>query len=235
MSHKIRIIKSELLQLYQNPDLSIEYIAKLFRCSNVTIFNWLRRFNITKTRKVNSSKLNSLSKEKLNLIYWAKETSTGQIAKKFNCSRTNVCKKMKKFGIDRRSKSEAEKLKPHGINHSIYTDWRILLSQLIKALTEYKDWRRKVFERDRFICQECFKKASGKLEAHHKKSFVELMQEFLREYNQFSPLEDRETLIRLARKWRPFWDVENGKTLCIDCHKQTFNYGGKTRERKRNE
>lgn len=228
MSHKTRIAKSELLQLYQNPDLSIEYIAKLFRCSNVTVFNWLRRFNITKTRKINSSKLNDLSKEKLNLIYWTKETSTEQIAKRFNCSRVNVCKKMKKFGIARRSHSEAEKLKPHGINHSTYIDGRTQLSYLIRAIAEYKNWRRKVFERDKFICQKCFRKVSGKLEAHHdKKSFSKLLSEFLKEYNQFSPIEDKETLVRLAIKWQPFWDINNGKTLCGDCHKRTFNYGGK--------
>ena len=38
-------------------------------------------------------------------------------------------------------------------------------------------------------------------------------------------IEDKETLVRLSITWRPFWDVNNGKTLCEDCHKKTNSYG----------
>ena len=35
-------------------------------------------------------------------------------------------------------------------------------------------------------------------EAHHKKAFYLILEEFLQQYSQFSPIEDKETLLRLA-------------------------------------
>jgi len=32
---------------------------------------------------------------------------------------------------------------------------------------------------------------------------------------------DKETLVRLAITYEPFWDIDNGETLCIDCHNKT--------------
>ena len=61
---------------------------------------------------------------------------------------------------------------------------------------EYKEWRRQVFIRDNFTCQECESKSSkGKytyLTAHHIKSF-----------SQYPELRH---------------SVDNGLTLCIQCH-----------------
>ena len=94
------------------------------------------------------------------------------------------------------------------------------LKNRINACFEYKQWRTKIFTRDNFTCQECGNQKSGIFEAHHsEESFAELLTEFLKEYNQFSPYEDQDTLVRLATKWQPFWDAE-GETLCEDCHKE---------------
>ena len=108
-----------------------------------------------------------------------------------------------------------------GSKHPRYIDGRSDLRFLIHNLSEYKQWRIEIFERDDFICQICNKRGN-KLEAHHKKSFSKLLSEFLKEYNQFSPIEDKETLIRLAMKWKPFWEVDNGMTCCVKCHKTEF-------------
>lgn len=108
-------------------------------------------------------------------------------------------------------------------NNPNWKDGRTPLRKLIRNLSKFDDWRIKVFERDNYTCQECFKRNKN-LEVHHNKvSFSELLQEFLQEYDQFSPYEDKETLVRLAIKWKPFWDVDNGMTLCKKCHKLTFS------------
>jgi hypothetical protein len=67
----------------------------------------------------------------------------------------------------------------------------------------YKKWRMAVFTRDKFCCQECGNKEN--LEAHHLKPFSvapELM-----------------------------YVVENGLTLCRECHKKTDSYARKKRNR----
>jgi hypothetical protein len=69
----------------------------------------------------------------------------------------------------------------------------------IRGSLEYRTWRINVFKRDNFICQNCGK--TGDLNAHHIKSFSEFPEER--------------------------FNVANGITLCIECHKETDNYGGK--------
>ncbi len=94
------------------------------------------------------------------------------------------------------------------------------LRVMIYNSSEYSDWKLNIFIRDRRTCQKCGYKGK-KLEAHHIKPFCHIFQEFLKTYNQFSPLEDKETLTRLAMKYKPFWDVDNGITFCKDCHEIT--------------
>ena len=67
----------------------------------------------------------------------------------------------------------------------------------IRNSRKYAEWRKKVFERDNYICQECRQKG-GKLCADHIKPF-----------SLFPEL-------RL--------NLSNGRTLCFDCHKLTDTY-----------
>jgi len=106
-----------------------------------------------------------------------------------------------------------------GKNNPNYIDGRKSLYSSIRGLEEYKNWRNQIFKRDSYTCQECGNNQSNNLNAHHKTEFNKLLQEFLKEYDQFSPIEDKETLVRLAMKWQPFWYIDNGITLCEDCHK----------------
>lgn len=77
-------------------------------------------------------------------------------------------------------------------------------SDLIKRGSEYKSWRLKVFIRDNFICQNCGKQKN--LEAHH-----------IKEQSFYPEL---------------IFDVDNGITLCHECHKLTDNYGNKAKKQK---
>ena len=65
---------------------------------------------------------------------------------------------------------------------------------------EYRLWREAVFARDDWTCQEC-KERGGKLHADHIKPWKDFPQ-------------DR-------------YDVANGRTLCVECHRETPTYGRK--------
>lgn len=89
---------------------------------------------------------------------------------------------------------------------------------LIRSLPENDNWRKTCFQRDKYFCQKCDVRG-GNLIVHHKKQFSIILREFLKTYSQFSPIEDKDTLVRLAITYPEFWDTDNGETLCEDCHK----------------
>ena len=78
-------------------------------------------------------------------------------------------------------------------------------NEKMRKSAEYRNWRRKVFERDKFICQIC-KKVGGYLHADHILPFCQHVDKRL--------------------------DIENGRTLCLKCHRATDTYGGKMHRKK---
>lgn len=75
------------------------------------------------------------------------------------------------------------------------------INQIIRTSIEYKLWREAVFKRDNYTCVWGGKEHGSKLNADHIKSFA-----------YFSELR---------------FDINNGRTLCEDCHKKTDNFGNK--------
>ena len=62
------------------------------------------------------------------------------------------------------------------------------------------------------------------MRAHHAlRPFAKLFQEFLQIYSEYSPIEDQEKLLEFAKVYQPFWNIENGKTLCKNCHEATHS------------
>jgi len=94
------------------------------------------------------------------------------------------------------------------------------LDKNIRETKEYLRWRSDVFKRDNYICQNCG--ISGcYIEAHHKKAFVLIFEDFLKEYQSLDMKIDKDVLCLLAVRYKPFWEIDNGLTLCRNCHINT--------------
>lgn len=106
-----------------------------------------------------------------------------------------------------------------GSKNGSWKNGRTPLHIMLRTSTKNIEWRNNVFKKDNYTCQECGRHQCL-LEAHHKKSFNEIFSEFLKIYDQFSPAEEKEILLRLAFKYEPFWEISNGETLCKKCHKE---------------
>ena len=77
----------------------------------------------------------------------------------------------------------------------------------IRNCSEYKQWRSDVYSRDYWTCQTCDKKGGKiKIEAHHIKPFAQI----IKENNVTSLIE--------AQLCSELWDIDNGVTLCENCH-----------------
>jgi hypothetical protein len=84
------------------------------------------------------------------------------------------------------------------------------IKEKIRDSLKYQEWRMNCFIRDNFTCQNCGKKC-GYLEVHHIKSFSKLLDEV----KKYLPLFD---LYEGAIFYTPLWDIDNGVTLCNNCH-----------------
>lgn len=101
-----------------------------------------------------------------------------------------------------------------GSNSHLWRGGVTSLRMQIYHLDENKEWRNKIYERDDYTCQICGTKGY-KLNADHIKSFSLIKKE-----NNIKTLDD-------AINCEELWDINNGRTLCKDCHNKTDNYGWK--------
>jgi len=93
------------------------------------------------------------------------------------------------------SRKCADKYRSRFMRGDRSTNWKGGIAyprNLVMARSEYKEWRKKVFERDNFTCQKCGDDIGGNLQAHHIKKF------------------SKHPELR--------YDVNNGVTLCTTCH-----------------
>lgn len=97
--------------------------------------------------------------------------------------------------------------KPHpsnrGINNHNWKEGVTYANDKIRKSLKYKLWRKAVFERDNYTCRIC-----GARNGYGKK--ITLHADHIKPFAYFPSL-------RL--------DINNGQTLCINCHKKTKTYG----------
>ena len=98
--------------------------------------------------------------------------------------------------------SLARKGKPYpcqaGEKHYNWKGGITKINEKIRKSLEFKKWREAVFARDNWTCQEC-KQMGGELHADHIKPFA------------------------YFQKFR--FAIDNGRTLCINCHRKTDTWG----------
>lgn len=227
---KINISKKLLIKAYVEEQKSVDNTAKDLGYSYWVVYNRLKEFGLLRSllqaNKVDRHKKDcqcAWCKGKRG-EYKGKESPTfidGRCSKKYCCidCGKEIGLTSALYGQGRCIKCNRKiiGIKFRGEKHWNYIDGRTLLKEIIRKSSEYNEWRNQIFARDNYTCQECFR-VGGDLEVHHKKPFTELLSEFLAEYNQFSPYEEKEILARLAMKYNSFWDINNGITLCIECH-----------------
>jgi 5-methylcytosine-specific restriction endonuclease McrA len=116
---------------------------------------------------------------------------------------TAACRRLGIFTQEVRKKmSDKKKGKPSGRGGERCHFWKggvTEVNRVIRMSTEMRNWKRAVFERDNYTCIWCGTK--GDINADHIKPFA--------------------TYPDLR------FDVDNGRTLCVPCHKKTDTYGGK--------
>lgn len=90
-------------------------------------------------------------------------------------------------------------------------NWKGGLTPIIEQIRKsvrYEKWRNQIYKRDNWTCQDCGKNKCP-VEAHHKKELTKILRE-----NNIKTFEE-------AMNCDIIWDLGNGVTLCVDCHKKT--------------
>lgn len=116
-----------------------------------------------------------------------------------NLSLANKGKKKKPFTLETRLKMS---LAQRGEKSYRWKGGISPIYRKIRMSFEYRLWRDAIFKRDNYTCIWCGQRG-GKLNADHIKSFAHFPE------------------LRFA--------IDNGRTLCINCHKTTENYGGRNK------
>lgn len=107
-----------------------------------------------------------------------------------------------KLRLSHLGKIPPNKGKPSKRAKELHHNWRggvTPVNEIIRKSTRYKEWRNAVFKRDEYTCVQCGE--VGLINADHIKPFC-----------AFPELR---------------FDVSNGRTLCVKCHKLTDTYGYK--------
>jgi len=79
------------------------------------------------------------------------------------------------------------------------------LQKIVRMNFKYRQWRSDVFTRDNFTCQRCGQ-IRKTLNAHHIKLLASILQKY------------KITTLEEALECEELWNINNGITLCEECH-----------------
>ena len=102
---------------------------------------------------------------------------------------------------------------PKGDRHWNWKGGTTSIRERIWHTPKYREWRTQIFERDDYTCVLC-RERSGVLNAdHYPKTLRQIV------------VENKITTTADARECVELWDISNGRTLCLTCHRKTPTWG----------
>lgn len=142
--------------------------------------------------------------------------------RKFCSSKCNMLGKKNKLGKTGYKHTEEAKIKigfaSKGEKNAAWKGGITPLRRKIRNCFKYRQWRSDIYTRDNFTCVLCDRKGLY-LNADHIKSFSKILEEY-----KILSLDD-------AYSCEELWNINNGRTLCVECHKKTDNFAGKGQKR----
>lgn len=171
-----------------------------------------KKLSIAASKRIMSEESNKKRSETLKGRIISKETrekigkaQIGKIISKETRSKMSESGKKKKISQEHRKKIS---ISNSGSKNGRWLGGVTPIYESIRSCIKYKEWHLSVFSRDNYTCTECGDRVGGNLNAHHEKSFSSIIKN-----EKITKLEDISIESEL-------WDINNGVTLCIPCHKK---------------
>jgi hypothetical protein len=129
----------------------------------------------------------------------------------------------KKMSISRKGKRYKSygKPAPHrsGEKSNFWKGGVTELNLNIRNSLEYRLWRTKIFERDNYCCQKCSAKSKVNCPVVLNADHIKPLSAIIKEYEIIC--------MKQAVSCKELWNIENGRTLCVSCHRKTKTFGKK--------
>lgn len=207
--------KEWLKQKYIDEQLTGQQIADLLDCTKHPVMKALKKHGLT--ARLHTSKYPQLNdKDWLRQKYVDEKLSLNQIATIVGTKAGTIHSALTHMKIITRNHKEGWGTKfPDGRYGEIASNWRGGISAIydaVRTCTEYKEWRKAVFKRDHYTCVQENCGSKDQIEADHIKQFAVIIRE-----NNIRSMED-------ALACTELWDINNGRTLCHECHLETESH-----------
>jgi predicted DNA-binding protein YlxM (UPF0122 family) len=218
--------KQGIAELYLNEKLSIYKIASRFNVTGQAIYYHLKKQNInlrgvSEALQLNNNK-NNIQTNKRPKRGWTHSEETKQKMREKSLGRKNSEEARRKMSETRKNNPKycgenhplfgKERPDMIGPNHFNWNGGITPLSRALRMTPKYKQWRKECFERDHYICQMCNQRG-GQLQVDHIKAYSRIL------------FGNNITSIEQAHNCEELWDLNNGRTLCIECHRTTDTFG----------